>query len=301
LSKGLAEKITDIFKPQAPLWACELTPKHIIVAGLNHARNSIRAKMASALPPDTIVSAYAEPNIRNAAITRSMTKQLLAEAGFSGSEIAVVVPDNTVRIAFVNADNRSKNSEERETFLRWKLKKTVPFDVDSAQIAYRVFGPQRGTTAVDILVALSPRSIVEEYETLFDELDIHAGMVLPSTLAALNLLSAPAGDSLVLKAAPDCITTTIFKDGRIQFYRRIADASSIYDAVYPTVMYYQDKLEGTGLRNLYVCGYDQDLRKSMSEVQEKLGLAPQPIEPTTIDDIFKPVLGSVHLAWQNLI
>jgi type IV pilus assembly protein PilM len=301
LSKGLAETITDIFKPQAPLWACELTPKHIIVTGVNRARNSIRAKMAGALPADTVISSYSEPNIRNPQVAQSMAKQLLGEAGFTGSEIAVVVPDDTVRIAFVTAENRPRNSQEQETFIRWKLKKTVPFDVDTAQIAYRVLGSQRGSTAVDILVALSPRSIIEEYEKLFDGMDIHAGMVLPSTLAALNLLNASVVDSLVLKVAPDCVTTTIFKDGRIQFYRRIADVSSIYDAVYPTVMYYQDKLGGTGLRHLYVCGYDQDVRSSISELQEKLGLAAQRIEPVGVDDIFKPVLGSVHLAWQNLI
>src|SRR6266567_9645061 len=91
LSKGLTETITDIFKPQAPLWACELTPKHIIVTGVNRTRNSIRATMAGALPADTVISSYSEPNIRNAQVAQSMAKQLLGEAGFTGSEIAVVV------------------------------------------------------------------------------------------------------------------------------------------------------------------------------------------------------------------
>ena len=77
--------------------------------------------------------------------------------------------------------------------------------------------------------------------------------------------------------------------------------ASLYDAAYPTVMYYQDKLGGSGLQHLFVCGDDSDLRPSLNEVQEKLGLAPQRIEPVSVDDIFKPALGSVHLAWQNLI
>jgi type IV pilus assembly protein PilM len=301
LSKGLAEKITEIARPQTPFWACEMTPKHIIVAGVNHTRNSVRAKIASALPEGLIASSHSEPNIRNRESVRSLAKQLLNEAGFAGSEIALVIPDDIVRIAFVTAETRSKKSADLETFIRWKLKKTVPFDVDSAQLAYRVVGTPNGSSPMDILVALSPRSVVEEYENLFDDLDIHAGMVTPSTLAALNLLNAPAGDSLVLKVTPDCVTTTVFKDARIQFYRRIADVTSLYDAAYPTVMYYQDKLGGAGLRHLFVCGYDQDLRPSISELQEKLGLTAQRMEPGNVDDIFKPVLGSVHLAWQNLI
>src|SRR5207247_11185135 len=113
--------------------------------------------------------------------------------------------------------------------------------------------------------AISQRAIVEEYENLFDSLDIHAGMVVPSTLAALNLFRAPAGDSLVLKIGSDCVTTTVFKDQRIQFYRRVTEAS-LYDASYPTVMYYQDKLGGTGLQHFFVCGYDLDIRSEERRV-----------------------------------
>jgi type IV pilus assembly protein PilM len=300
LSKGLVEKITEVFKPQVPQWACELTSKHIIIAGVNKQRTAIAAKAAAALPDGVVHSSYAEANIREPESLRSMVQQMLSHAGFSGSEIVVVVPDDTSRIAFLTAEKPSKNPEEQNTFIRWKLKKTVPFDVDSAQIAYRILGPPRAGTAVDILVALSPRSVVEEYENLFDSMDIHAGMILPSTLAALNLFQPPLGDSLVLKIAPDCVTTTVFQNRRIHFYRRVTEAS-LYDAAYPTVMYYQDKLGGSGLQHLFVCGYDSDVQPSLNEVQEKLGLSPQRIEPVGVDDIFKPALGSVHLAWQNLI
>ena len=85
-------------------------------------------------------------------------------------------------------------------------------------------------------------------------------------LAALNLLDAPAGDSLFLKVAPDCVTTTVFQDGRIRFYRRVTDVS-LYDAAYPTVMYYQDKLGGSGLQHLFACGYNADVRMALAEVQ----------------------------------
>jgi len=301
LGKGLAETLTEVLKPQTPLWGCEVTSRHIVLAGVSPGRNAIRGKVASALPADALTISYTPPNIHDVELIRSTVKRLMSEAWFTGSEIVVVVPDDAVRIAFVSAENPSKNPEEQQSFIRWKLKKSVPFDVDSAQIAYRILGKQNGHPGVDILVAMSPRPIVEEYENLFDSLDIHAGMIVPSTLALINLLNATAEDTLVLKTASDCITTTIFKDGRMQFYRRVAGTPSLYDAAYPTVMYYQDKLGGTGLRNLYVCGYDSAVNASTSELEEKLKLVPRKIGPAGLDDIFKPVLGSVHLAWQNLI
>jgi hypothetical protein len=282
LSKGLVETVTDFFKPQAPQWSCELTHKHVIVAGVNSHRTKIVDRFGADLPDGNLEAA------------RPVVRQLLSQLGFKGSEIAVVVPDDTARIAFVTAENLSKNPEEQQTFIRWKLKKSIPFDVDTAQVAYRILGPNRSGSGVDMLVALSPRPVIEEYESLFDAMDIHAGLVLPSTLAALNLITVPAEDALFLKVAPDCVTTTIFQNRRVQFYRRVTDAS-LYDAVYPTILYYQDKLGGTTLGRLFVCGYDADLQTSLQEIEVKLGLVPQRIEPRSIEDIYKPALGAIHL------
>ncbi len=283
MSKSFVETITEFFKPQAPLWACELTHKHAIVAGVNSHRNRIVEKFGADLPEQGGLEA-----------ARPVIRQLLSQIGFKGSEIAVVVPDETARIAFLTAEHPSKNPEEQRTFIRWKLKKSLPFDVDTAQVAYRIVGPHRAGTGVDILVAVSPRSLVQEYETLFEALDVHAGMVVPSTLAALNLLTDPDEDALFLKAAPDCVTTTIFQNHRVQFYRRVTDVS-LYDAVYPTVLYYQDKLGGKTLSRLYVCGYDTDMQASLDEIHEKLGLEPRRVEPKSVQDIYKPALGAIRL------
>jgi hypothetical protein len=288
LSKSLLENITEVFKPQAPHWACEITNTYVAVAGVNSGRSKVASKFAAELTGGS-----------NAEAARPVVRQLLSLAGFKGSEIAVVVPDEAVRIAFLTAENPTKNPEEQRTFIRWKLKKSVPFDVDTAQVAYRIVGPHRTGSGVDILVALSPRSVVQEYETLFESLDIHAGLVLPSTLAALNLFRPPAADTLFVKVAPDCIATVVFQNRRVQFYRRVTDLS-LYDAIYPTVLYYQDKLGGTALDRMYVCGHN-DLRPELVEVQEKLGLTAQRIEPQSVEDVFKPALGAIHLKAESVI
>ena len=303
MSKGIIEKITGILQPQTPRWACELTSKHLIVAGLGKHRDRIEGRLVHELPEGSVVGSLNDPNIRNLEAARSGLEDALRQAGFRGSEIAVVVPDEAARIAFLTAENLSKDPEERRAFIRWKLKKTVPFDVDSAQVAFRLLGSHhvnggssgKMDAGADMLVTLSPRSIVEEYESLFESLELHAGSVLPSTLAALNLFRPPVGDSLFVKIAPDCITTSIFQQRRAQFYRRVTDVS-LYNAVYPTVLYYQDKLGGSALEQLFVCGYDSDSRSSIADLEDKMGLHAQRLEPRGVEDIFKPALGAVHLA-----
>jgi Tfp pilus assembly PilM family ATPase len=282
----------DAIQAQVPLWACELTSRHIIVAGVNRQRTRIKGKLTAEVKTQDLVGSLTETNIANKEATRAAVLDALYQAGFEGSEIAVIVPDDAVRIAFLTVEKLSKDPEEQQTFIRWKFKKTVPFDIDSAQIAFRTLGTKADGSS-DMLVTLSPRAVIQEYENLFDSMDIHAGFVLPSTLAALNLYSPPPADSLFLKIAPGCITTTIFQKGRMQFYRRLVEVSA-YEAAYPTVMYYQDKLGGNALGQLVVCGYDMDVRASIEELQDKLGLRPERLEPKGVEDIFKPALGGVH-------
>ena len=285
------------------MWACEFTGRHIVVAGVDSSRKRVSGSVAAALPPDTVVGSLSERNVLNADAARDIAKAALKEAGARGFEISVVIPDESSRIAFLTVDSLTGSRQDRETFIRWKLKKSVPFDVDFAQIAYQVLGPHTGPEGkgIDIVVALSPRSIIQEYEELFERLDLHAGLVVPSTLAAMNLFpsSTVPEDVLLVKLAPDTITTTVYQNNRPRFYRRVGRIP-IYDAVYPTMMYYQDKLAGTALASAMVCGYDRDPRSEIEELQEKLGVPVRRMGPQSIDDIYKPALGAVDLIWANL-
>jgi type IV pilus assembly protein PilM len=279
----------------------------VVVAGVSRNRTRIESTVLRNLPGAVIAGSLTDLNVRDVAATRSSVEQALAEANFKGSEIAVVVPDEATRVAFVKSETLSKDADEQRAFIRWKLKKSVPFDVDSAQIAFRVAGPReeqttagQGIHGAEMLVTLAPRSVIEEYERLFEPMEIHAGIVLPSTLAALNLFTPPTGDVLFVKMAPDCITTSIFQRKQMQFYRRITDAS-LYDAVYPTILYYQDKLGGTALQHLFVCQDEAEDAVPVAELQAKLGLPMQPLEPRNVKDVFKPALGAVHLAGSGIL
>jgi hypothetical protein len=300
---SVLDPLKRLFSPPRPLWACEFTAQHIIVAGVDSSRKRIVGSVKAPLPVETIVGSLAERNLQNSELALDAARNALREAGAKGFEVSVVIPDDSSRIAFLTVDALTGSAHDRETFVRWKLKKSVPFDVDAAQVSYHVLGPTvSGGKGMDIVVALSPRSIVQEYEELLERLELHAGYVVPSTLATMNLY--PAGfaqqDALLVKIGSDSITTTVFQNDRPRFYRRVGKIP-VYDAVYPTMMYYQDKLSGSTLAGALVCGYDKDPHAEISELQDKLGVPVKRLEPKTIDDIYKPALGAVDLTWANLI
>jgi hypothetical protein len=132
-----------------------------------------------------------------------------------------------------------------------------------------------------------------------DRFDVQAGFVIPATLAALSLVTPPEQDALFVKVAPDCVTTTVFQNKQMTFYRRVAELG-LYESVYPTVLYYQDKLGGTAFSQMIVCGHEIS-GDVVSELAERIGIPAISLEPRNVDDIYKPALGAVHLSWANLI
>ena len=307
MSRSLLNPVSQVFKSPRPLWACEFTSRHVIIAGVDSSRKRVAGRAVEPLPLDAIRPSLNGKNLADFDTVRDITKDAVRRAGVRGYEMSVVIPDDSSRIGLVTADNLPGKAGDREAFLRWKLKKTVPFDIETAQIAYQVLGPHGGLNekGVDILVAASPRAIVQEYEDVMERLDIHAGCVVPSTIAAMNL--RPEGgtankpeDVIFVKVAPESIATTVFQNARPRFYRRVAEMP-LYDAVYPTMMYYQDKLGGTTLSSATVCGYDADLHRDMEELEDRLDVPVRGMEPRNTEDIYKPALGAVGFVWANLI
>jgi hypothetical protein len=98
--------------------------------------------------------------------------------------------------------------------------------------------------------------------------------------------------------AAGSVTTTVFQDRSPRFYRRV-DETSLYDAVYPSMLYYQDKLEGAALKGITVCGYDVDPAPAMEELKARLGVAVKGAEPYKVEDIYKPALGAVELIYEQ--
>src|SRR5580704_7900157 len=63
---------------------------------------------------------------------------------------ALILPDNAMRLAVLEFDNLPEKEEERMALVRFRLRKTVPFDMDSAAVSFHV---QAGNK---VLVAVAP-------------------------------------------------------------------------------------------------------------------------------------------------
>src|SRR5438552_16947188 len=107
-------------------------------------------------------------------------------------------------------DEFPRSPQEAVPMLRWKLKKSVPFEVEETLISYMRQAPREG--GVDVVTALGRLRIVREYEALAENLGLSPGVVLSSSLAAVSLLSDHR-PTMLARIAGQALTTVIVRDG----------------------------------------------------------------------------------------
>ena len=97
---------------------------------------------------------------------------------------------------------------------------------------------------------------------------------------------------MFIKKTNSAITTSVLIDGEIRFYRKVP-GQSLYEAAFPTFMYYQDRLEGNQLDRVVLCGEDIGSAEE-AELEQGVGSRVEPLSSIDIDDIYKPALGALQ-------
>jgi type IV pilus assembly protein PilM len=129
--------------------------------------------------------------------------------------------------------------------LRWKLKKSVPFDADDTLISYMRQAPRE--TGVDVVTGLARLRIIREYESLAEDLGLHPGIVLSSSLAAVSLLDGEKA-TLLARVSGSSLTSAIVRNDMLCGYRCTElpvhslhlTPQMLLEEVFPVAAYYQD-------------------------------------------------------------
>ncbi len=283
--------MAGLFGPDVPVWAVELTPSHVVAIQASRDRQRIISRAVAPLGAGALIGDLREANIIDTMAVRDAVQAALDGAGFSGSELSLVIPDEAVRITLLNVDSLPAADTDRRAIIRWKLKKNVPFDIDSARVEYQILSEN---PSLELLVALSREAVAGQYQEGIESLGLHAGVVSPSTTAALNLLPEAGGDVLFVKKSPTSVTTSIVMGGTLRFYRKVA-LGLLYDAVYPTLMYYQDRLGGSGLSEAFICGAEI-VESEAEEMAGHIGVRIGRLHSSEDGDVYKPALGVLQLS-----
>ena len=167
-----------------------------------------------------------------------------------GAPLVLLIPDPVVRVFILPFETLPRRADEALPLLRWRLKKSVPFDVDETVVSWmRQTGKEN---ALEVVTAVARQRIVREYEDIVEPLDAKSRVILSSTLATLPLL-ADTGSTLLVRMCGKTMTTVIVRDSNLSIYRSTEmagnagalDVQAMLDEIFPAVAFYQDTWGGS--------------------------------------------------------
>ena len=179
----------------------------------------IRAAAHAGTHPPTAEAAYIPLSSAERAVLVAAVRSALESVAGRGRDTTLILPDAAVRVLLLDFDALPTKLAEALPVVRFRLKKLVPFDVDTAAVSYQVLSSDR--TGVRVLAVAIPGDLLAEYESFVREAGFEPGAVLPSTLAALPVLPSDDGPALLVNAGQHWVTTAIVRGDVLLLHRSI--------------------------------------------------------------------------------
>jgi type IV pilus assembly protein PilM len=246
---SLFSKVLGILQDPPPEFAFEIGAD---VIAMSRTRPPATVRVAP-LPAGCLAPSPVKENILDPGAFAEAVRSLIPPSGKRGRRGAtLILPDNSVRIAVLDFDSLPAKEEERRPLINFRLRKSVPFDIDEAALSYF---PQAGNKKV--LVALAPAGIVAHYEAPFRAAGVHPGLVTVSSLAMIELLPA-TGSIVFARHGSGLLTVIAVSDGVVTIVRSIElgeEPDEITAAIFPTLAYIEDQT-GSRPEKLFLSGFE---------------------------------------------
>ena len=257
--------------PHPPL-ALEISQDRIAAARWTRA-GGLDDYAIEALPNGALMPSAVETNIVDSTAVRSAIAAVMSKLRAKDEEIALLVPDPVIRVFVQHFEQFPRSPQEAEPMLRWKLKKSVPFEADETVISYMRQAPRED--GVDVVTALARLRIVREYEALVEGVGLYPGVVMSSSLAAVTLLD-DRHPTLLARVSGLALTTAIVREGVLCGYRctelpaQNVDLTPqmLLEEIFPVAAYYQDTWR-EGIQSVRVAGLGHRLPDFVGPLEDE--------------------------------
>ena len=207
-----------------PRLAVEVRSEDVIAARGDEATQTLMtAVVRKPLQGAAIRPSLRPGNVADAASVSTCVRAALESMATLGKDrsryITVVIPDTAARVLLLDFDEFPNKPAEALAVVRFRLKKLLPFEVESGVVSYQVMSAARG--AIRVLAVAIPCDVLAEYEGVVTAAGYLPGAVLPSTLAALAGVDDPETPALVINAGPEVVTTAIVHGDVVLLHRTI--------------------------------------------------------------------------------
>lgn len=213
------------------------------------------------LPAGAVEPALNAANIHDMAGLTATIRTVLDNLSSRPKRIALVLPDTVGKLSLLRFEKIPQKVQDLDQLIRWQVRKTVPFKVEEAQVAW-VPGIPLPDGGREYVVTVARRDIIESYERACEAAGAYAGIV---DLATMNLINAVIGaesrpaqttDWLLVHVAADYNTMAVVRGADVIFFRTRPweREDDLADLVHQTAMYHEDRLGGGGFSRVVLAG-----------------------------------------------
>jgi len=203
-------------------------------------------------------------------------QRVFSRVGNLEGQCALLVPDPVVRVFMLPFETLPRKHDDALPLLRWRLKKSVPFDVEETAVSWSRQQAREG--GLEVVAAVARQRIVREYEQIVESLGASPTVVLSSTLATLPLVG-DRGSTLLLRMNGRILTTAIVRSATLCLFRSTEmpaapaqlDPKWMLEEIFPVAAYYQDTW-GENIDRALFAGFEgrQDVFQAAFESEMKI-------------------------------
>jgi type IV pilus assembly protein PilM len=267
---SLLDSISNLLQDPAPAYAFELSESGVAYSTAKDGGVQFRD-----LPEGVISVSPARDNILMPDVL-AMHVSALAPANGNRAKrraAALILPDHSARVQVLDFDSFPTAADEQHSLVRFRVKKTVPFDIESAVVSFHV-QPREAGGKIEVVAAVMALEIVARYEAAFRGAGFAPGFVTTSALAALNLMPA-TGLNLLVKLSRNVLSALAVNGARLKLIRTIeledVNREDILGILYPTLAYLEDEMLSKVDRVL-LCGFGGITQPLATEWESELGI-----------------------------
>jgi type IV pilus assembly protein PilM len=258
----------------------ELSPEGLSFA-LATSGNTLRVDggLTAPFPAGTLQLSRREPNVKDpqgfVRVVREAYLRLLTRERL----VSVSLPDATGRVMLLDLEARPRSREEGLDIIRWKLKKSFPFDISTVHLDYQNL-VERENGTVSMLVSLISRQVVTQYEELLTEAGLQPRFIDFTSFNLYRLFSPRlemSDSGAFVTFYRGALTVLIFYAGVLSFYRTKETASeshNLYREVNSSFLVYGDRHPGHAVTEIFCMAGSSDAEAFRALVAEASGLEP---------------------------
>jgi len=262
----------------------EISPTGVTCAlgGGTPAAPTVERIAHASFPPQTLHVSLREQNILDPGAFTATLKSAYNQLLCSSTRIAVSLSDTVSKIMLLDLESRFKNRAEALDLIRWKLKKSIPFDSADTHLDYQQLAV-RENGDLSLLVALVSRTVIAQYEELITSAGLSPARIDCNTFNICRMFDRRLSlqeHCLLISLYGGTLSIVAFAQGIPEFIRikdlsgTLATDSRVYMEINSSILVHRERFPDQPMETVFYIAAPDDAEDVREMIAEATGITP---------------------------